>query len=161
NQFGCSRPRRPRVFGRLRRIAQHGFVNDSVVTANDIKFRFPKLAADQSDYAGAENNDRKRRMEKEDRHESERGEHPHDFVLERFAPDLNDCNGDDSHDRGLQSVKDRRDQRDMAEGSVNITERPKNEDRWEQEKRAGDDAAPSFVQEPADINRELDRFGSG
>ena len=67
-------------------------------------------------------------MKKENRDERESGEHPHDFVPERLAPDTNDGNGDDSHDGGLQSVKDRRDPRDVAEGGVNVTQCPKNED---------------------------------
>ena len=67
-------------------------------------------------------------MEKEDRDKSERGQRPHDFVFERFAADADDCDRDDRHDRGLQSVKDRGDPRDMAEGGVDITQRPKDED---------------------------------
>src|SRR5712691_8737891 len=51
----CMRQRWPSVFRRFRGVAQHGFVNRVVMTADDIEFFFPKSAAHQPDYAGAEN----------------------------------------------------------------------------------------------------------
>src|ERR1700730_4780558 len=100
-------------------------------------------------------------MKKENRDERESGERPHDFVSERFAPDANNRDGDNGHNGRLQSVEDRGDRRDIAERGVNITQRPKNKDRRNDKKRSGNDAAPGSVQEPANINRELLRFGAG
>ena len=122
------------MFGRLRRIAQHGFVNDSVVTANDIKFRFPKSATNQPNYAGAQDNERKRHMKKENRDESEDGKRPHDFIFKRFAADANDRDSYDGHDSGLQSVKDRCYPRNLAKCRINVAQRPKNKDRRDDEK---------------------------
>src|SRR2546428_766005 len=112
------------MFGRFGGVAQDGLVNFTAVTADDIKLPFPKSAADQSDHARAQNDDRKRNMKKENRGESESGERPHNFVSKRFAPDANDGDSDNRHDGRLQSVKDRRDPREIAERGINVTQPP-------------------------------------
>src|SRR5207253_9289592 len=103
---------------------------------------------------------RKRNLEEINPNECERGQRPHHKILERFAPDSNYGDDNDRRHRGFQSVKDRRDPRQISKRGVDVTQRPKNEDRWNNKERAGNDTAPNFVEEPADVDGELLRLRS-
>ena len=69
---------------RFRFVIEHGGVAALFVTANHVESRFPETAPEKSNQARAKNDDRERRPEKIDRDKGERGQRPHDFVLERF-----------------------------------------------------------------------------
>src|SRR6476620_7091038 len=134
---------------RFRFVIEHGGVARLSVTAGDVEFGFPEIAPEKPDQSGGKNDERKRDFEKEDRNKGQRGDRPHHLILERFSADADDRNGNDRHHRWFQSVKDRGNPRQLPVGGVNETQSPKNEDRGNDKKRPGDDAAPGFVKQPS------------
>jgi hypothetical protein len=95
------------------------------VPAENEKLLSPQFTAGQTDKRGAEDDDWKRHLEKMDRHECERGEAPHHFILERRAANANDGRGHDGEHRGLQTVEHGSEPREVAPGDVNETQEPK------------------------------------
>ncbi len=67
----------------------------------------------------------------------------------------------DGGDRGLDAVEHSRDCRHLSIGHVYPRQRDQNEERWQDEQRAGDDPTPGTVHEPADVGGELLRLGTG
>src|SRR5205814_6106005 len=119
------------------------------------------LATHESNDAGGNDDQGKWNVKKIDGDKCGQGERPHDRVLERFASDPNNGRGDNRKNRRLQSVKDGGDPGDISKRDINVTEGPKNKDRWNNKERAGRDAAAGFVQKPADVNGQLDRLRTG
>ena len=67
----------------------------------------------------------------------------------------------DRQHRRLQPEKQRRDRRHAAEGGVDVAERHDRDDAGQHEQAAGDDRARPAMHQPADIDRQLMRFGAG
>src|SRR5450631_4615187 len=122
---------------------------------------WPGPFTQKPDEGGAEDNHRERDFKKKDSRKSSCSDAPHDRIRQCPAPDPNDGDNDDRHDSRLQSVEDGGDPRDVAVGRVNETEHPKHKHRRNDKESASYDAAPRFVQKPADIDRELLRFRAG
>jgi len=74
------------------------------------------------------------------------------------APDAPGLLHDDGGDRRLDAVEQSGHQRHVAEGDVHPGQRDQDEQRRQHEQRAGNDAAPASMHQPADIGRELLRL---
>jgi len=68
---------------------------------------------------------------------------------------------DDGGHRRLDAVEDAGHRRHVAEGQVDPGQARQHEHRGQHEQRAGDDAAPGAVHQPADVDGELGRLGPG
>src|SRR6185503_11390442 len=91
----------------------------------------------------------------------QQGERPRHFVLERALPETDDRGGDDCEHGWLQSFEHGRNPFHVAVRHVKETQRPKDDGGRQHEERAGDDAAPGAVQQPAGVGRQLRRLRPG
>src|SRR5882724_9105575 len=113
------------------------------------------FVANKSENPRTNDDQRKWHVKKIDCDKCSQGERPHDRVLERLASNPDDRRGDNGKDRRFQSVKDRRDPWNVSKRDINVTERPKNKDRWNNKESASNNTAARLVQKPADVNGEL------
>ena len=125
------------------------------------KLRRRELAAKRAKRSRSKNDRRKRRREGEDRHERRRGDRPQRRRLERSRADAPCRMQHDGGDRGLDAVEHSGDGGHLSVGHVYPRQRDQNEERRQDEQRAGDDPAPGAVHEPADVGGELLRLGTG
>ncbi len=122
------------------------------------KLRPSDPCADISDHACADDNDRERHGEKEDRDEGNGRQRDHDPVAQRPFSDADYGLDHDRQHRGLQSKEQCLDESDLAEGGIDVAQAHDGDDAGQNEQAAGHDAARGPVQQPADIGRELLRL---
>src|ERR1700693_1037761 len=95
------------------------------------------FVTNESENPGTNDDQRKWHTEKIDCDKCGQGERPHDGVLECLASDPNDGGGDNREHGRFQSIKNRRNPWDVSKRDINVTERPKDKDRWNNKERAG------------------------
>src|SRR5260221_4424785 len=88
-------PGRLRVFGGGRGIIQDRIVLCFAMTEDHKEFISLPLASEESDECCTNDDQRKRNMEKKDRYKGGSRQRPHHFVLQRPAPDADNCGGND------------------------------------------------------------------
>lgn len=108
-----------------------------------------------------QDNQRKRRVEREDGDERSGGNRPQNVVLECARADTMRRLHHDGGDGGLDAVEQPGDQRNVAEGHVQPGQPNQHEQRGQHEQRTGDDASPAAVHQPADIGCQLLRLRAG
>src|SRR4051794_5097127 len=118
------------------------------MAGDDVKVLFPNQTADQSNHGRGKNDDREWHLQKKDGDERERGNSPHHAVLESLASNANDRGDYNRGHRRFQSVEYSGYPTHIAKRGVNVTERPKDEDRRDDKKGAGRDSATRLMQEP-------------
>jgi hypothetical protein len=114
-----------------------------------------------TDQAGCQHDRRKRRVEREDRHERGGGDAPHPPVLQRAAADAVRRVQHERSDGRLDAVEDAGHHRHMAEAQIDPRQRDQDEQRRQHEQRPGHDATPRAVHQPADVGGELLGLGAG
>ena len=62
---------------------------------------------------------------------------------------------------GLESVKDGRHRLQFAVGNIEPAQNPQDDRRRQDKEHTSDDSAPGAMQNPADVDRQLLRFGAG
>ena len=102
-------------FSQSRRRVGNRLAVPGTVPAPAEEGRVPSPAAEIADHACRENDERKRHIEQEDRHERDGGDRDHDVVLQRPPADPHDGLEHDRQHRGLQAEEERLDEPDIAE----------------------------------------------
>ena len=129
--------------------------------AADRKCRIAHAAAEISDNACGQNDDRERNRKEEDRHERRRSETHHGVVLQRPLSDPDHGFKNDCKHRGLQAEKQRLHDADVSVSRVDPAQDHDANEARQDEKRARNQTALGLVKQPSDIDRELLRLRAG
>ena len=113
------------------------------------------------DERGGEHDQRERNGEEEDGDEGEAGEHHHGAVLERALADPEHGLDHDREHGGLEPEEQGLQGGRAMEQRVERAQGQDDDEAGQDEQRARDHAAPGTVQQPADVDGELLRFGAG
>lgn len=132
----------------------------AAVAAAAVERRGDEAPADRASRRGTHDDRRKRHGEREDRDERSDRERHEQRMLQRARADSPRRDKHDRRHRGLDPVQHARDRRHMAEAQVDPRQRHEHDERRQHEQRARDDPAGGPVHQPADVRRELLRFGS-
>jgi hypothetical protein len=111
--------------------------------------------------AGNQDDDRKRHVVEEQRNEGRSRQPPHRVVLERAPADPQHGLDHDHQHGGLQPEEQALHDRHLAEQDVDPAQGHDGEQAGQHEQRSGEQAALGLVHQPADIDGELLRFGTG
>ena len=121
----------------------------------------PQLARDGADKRGAEDDPRKRDREDEDCGKRQDGERPEKSIFQHAAADAPRCERNNRRDRWLNAIEQAADNRRLAKGYIKPRQANQNQQRGQNEQRAGDNAALDAMHQPADVGGELLRFRAG
>ncbi len=147
-----------RVVVDQRRAVARGRAGMPAAQAEDLR-RMPR--AEVPDQRRRRHDGRERGVEGEDGNEGCSRDAPHPAVLQRPRADaVRGVQHQRRHGR-LDAVEDAGHPRHVAEAQVDPAQGDQDEQRGQHEQRAGDDAAPGAVHQPADVGGQLLRLGAG
>ena len=116
---------------------------------------------DEPDDSRHQDDQRKGRVEKEDRNERRRRNTLQDVVSERAFADPNDRLQHDREHGRLEAEEHGLHHADIAEGGIDPTQNHEGNETWENEEGPGDESAPGLMQQPSNVDRELLRLRPG
>ena len=136
------------------------FLRGAVSAAHREHFR-REAPAQRTDEAGADHDQREGQGEGVDRNECGHADRPQRRMLQGALADAPGGSKHDGDHRGFDAIEEPRHGRYAAVGHVDVRKADQDEKRWQHEKPARHDAPPGAVHQPADVGRQLLRFGAG
>ncbi|MCY1235517.1 hypothetical protein D9M72_481360 [compost metagenome] len=133
----------------------------ALVSTANTKERRTGASADIAKHAGCQDDQREGNAEEENGDEGGGRNADHHSVLECSAANAEDSLDDHREYGGLQAEEEAFDDGDIAEGGVDVAEAEDRQETRQNKEKSGNEAAGGPVQEPADVDGELLRLGSG
>ena len=130
-------------------------VADLLVATTSKKDGQTSAPTDEPDDPRDQDDQRKWRVEKEDRDEGRRRDPKQDVVVECAFADPNDRLQHDRQHGRLEAEEHGLHHADVAEGRIDPTQNHEGDEAWKNEERPGDESAPGLVQQPSNVDCKL------